>query len=666
MSNWKNWFLNPRALEEQRDTQELYAQAKYARARSPLADETQCGRFLLDIIFEICARHDVATPSIPMGEALYATIQSLLYAEGFLLELPEESTLSKLTVEEGIHLRATLGRHLRFLNDHERLLAQWREKLVWLFSGILDYLPVSAFKEAENTTDDALMFPEVAIAALCTNLPEVLDRINITLVDDDVINAHLFDLARERLNDNLYVASGIPPERRDAASKVRMPSEHAPASPEHLAAVYLQGTPFRTFFEATLPFAIPAQSRLEHMHILGGTGHGKSQLIQYLLTREKGGFCVIDSQGDMIEKIARRFDNVILLDPTDVEYPLSLNMFDMKTKGEAELNATIALYEYVFSGLLGAELTQRQSLLFGSIARLMLNIPRATIHTLIDVMEYGERFKPYMQQLGGTAARFFEEQFFQKSFQANKQQIMARLYGVLENQTFDRIFSSPKNKIDFFEAMNTGKIVLINTAKSFFQSERSAIFGRFFIAMIAQAAIRRASIPDRERKPWFVYIDEFHEYVRGGDRQAEDLFNQARKYKVGLICSHQNLGQLEDKLRATIMASTAIKMAGGVSAKDAQYLAQEMRCEKEAIHTTRKLANGSEWMCSVRNLGTQKVLSHFGALEAMPERDDYDAFIADNRRKYCREKPEQSGEKVEQPEPSTQTQQTDSDGGIWG
>lgn len=648
-SNWKNWFLGPRIVEEERDTRELYEQALAAGRRSPLADEDACGTFVLDLIFEICGRHDI-TPSVPLGEALYASIRGLLYAEGFLLELPDRSVLPNLTVEEGVELRAALARHLRFLNDHERLLAIWREKLVWLFSGILAYLPASAIREGEEHTDDALVFPEAPIAALCDNLPELLNRLMITLSDDDVVHARLFDRVRERLEGNTLFVSGIPPDRRyESGRRLLMPSQNTNSNPDYLVGAYLQGTPFATFFESTLPFAIPAPVRLEHMHILGGTGHGKTQLIQYLVTQETGGFCVIDSQGDMIEKIARRFSDVILLDPTDVAHPLALNMFDMKTKDEAELNATVALYEYIFSGLLGAELTQRQSLLFGSIARLMLQVPDATIHTLIDVMEHGERFKPYMEQLGGTAARFFEEQFFQKSFQANKQQILARLYGVLENRTFDRIFSAPKNKIDFFDAMNSGKVVLVNTAKSFFQAERSSIFGRFFIAMIAQAAIRRASIPEAKRKPWYVFIDEFHEYVRGGDRQAEDLFNQARKYKVGLICSHQNLGQLDDKLRATIMASTAIKMAGGVSAKDAQFLAQEMRCEKEAILNTRKGAKGAEWICSVRNLGTQKVTCPFGVLEDLPECDDYEEFLEENRRQYAMAPAEQASHQHEMP-----------------
>ncbi|HQU07599.1 MAG TPA: type IV secretion system DNA-binding domain-containing protein [Candidatus Paceibacterota bacterium] len=606
-----------------------------ASARSPLADEHALDTFLLELIDEICARHDL-TPSIPLGEALWAAIRGLLYAEGFLLDLPDRASLARLTVEEGVLLRAALTRHLRFLTDHARLLSIWREKLVWLFSGILGSLPVSALREPTEGADDTLVFPEAPIAALLENLPEALDRTIATFFDEDIANAHLFERMRERLEDNALVASGIPRERGNAPSgKALLPSERHDKSGDYLVEAYFRGTPLLDFFRSPLPFAIPAPVRLEHMHILGGTGHGKTQLIQYLLTREQGGFCVIDSQGDMIEKIARRFPDVILLDPTDVAHPLALNMFDMKTKDEAELNATIALYEYIFSGLLGAELTQRQSLLFGSIARLMLLVPDATIHTLIDVMEHGERFKPYMERLGGTAARFFEEQFFQKSFQANKQQILARLYGVLENRTFDRIFSAPRNKIDFFEAMNAGKIVLVNTAKSFFQAERSSIFGRFVIAMIAQAAVRRASIPESKRTPWFVYIDEFHEYVRGGDRQVEDLFNQARKYRVGLICSHQNLGQLEDKLRATIMASTAIKIAGGVSAKDAQFLAQEMRCQKEAILNTRKRERGAEWICAVRNLGTQKVTCPFGALEAMPERPDYDAFLEENRRRYA-------------------------------
>ena len=73
------------------------------------------------------------------------------------------------------------------------------------------------------------------------------------------------------------------------------------------------------------------------------------------------------------------------------------------------------------------------------------------------------------------------------------------------------------------------------------------MLGRFFIALICQAAQERASIDAELRQSTFLYIDEAHDYF---DESMENLLNQARKYKVGLVLAHQNLDQFDTRLRA--------------------------------------------------------------------------------------------------------------------
>ena len=164
------------------------------------------------------------------------------------------------------------------------------------------------------------------------------------------------------------------------------------------------------------------------------------------------------------------------------------------------MNGTVELYNYIFGALLGAEMTQKQSVIFTFLARLMLAIPDATIETLRDVMENGEAYRPYMDKLDGAARRFFETQFFDKSFADTKKQILRRLWGVLGNPAFERMFANRRNRVDMFNAINSGSVVLVNTAKEFLQQEWCEIFGRFFIALVAQAAIQRAAIPESKRQ----------------------------------------------------------------------------------------------------------------------------------------------------------------------
>ncbi len=131
---------------------------------------------------------------------------------------------------------------------------------------------------------------------------------------------------------------------------------------------------------------------------------------------------------------------------------------------------------------------------------------------IMRLMEDGKPFKPHMEKLEGSARYFFETEFFHPSFAATKKQILKRLWGVLSTPAFERMFAQEANKLDLFEAMNEGKIILISTAKDLLKSDGSALLGRFFIAMLAQAALERSTIPAEDRTPTFVYVDEAQEY----------------------------------------------------------------------------------------------------------------------------------------------------------
>ena len=135
--------------------------------------------------------------------------------------------------------------------------------------------------------------------------------------------------------------------------------------------------------------------------------------------------------------------------------------------------------------------------------------------------------------------------------------------------------------------MNAGKVILINTAKDLLKENGTEIFGRFFIAMITQAAQERAVLAQGDRLPTFVYVDEANDYF---DRNIGIILSQARKYRVGMTLAHQYLGQLEPKLHEAIAANTAIKFAGGVSAKDARALAGELRTDAAFIEGQARLS----------------------------------------------------------------------------
>ncbi|WP_216665564.1 type IV secretory system conjugative DNA transfer family protein [Pseudoruegeria sp. HB172150] len=399
-----------------------------------------------------------------------------------------------------------------------------------------------------------------------------------------------FKALRDQLDANL---------RRTHRTQPIFPTEY---KGDDVVDTYLSGTHLKALFVLKTPFEIPEERRFEHTHIIAGSGHGKTQTLQYFIARDleavsrrDKSVVVIDSQGDLINTILRARhlppEQIVLIDPEDIAWPVSLNLFSVgqerlahynDLERERLTNSIIELYDFVLGSLLAAAMTSKQSVVFRYVTRLMFYIPGATIHTLRELMEPGgaEKYQEHIAKLDGTARRFFETEFDSKEFAPTKTQVLRRLYGVLENQTFERMFSNPTSRFDMFTELGAGKLILINTAKSLLKEQGTEIFGRFFIALIAQAAQERATLPDRDRLPAMVYVDEAQDYF---DRNIGVILSQARKYRVGMTMAHQYLGQLSSGLQEAFEANTSIKLAGGVSARDARSLAGQMSCDPDTI-----------------------------------------------------------------------------------
>lgn len=240
-SNWLSWFQASPKEREESETRDLLVAAKAAQRTARLGDDAAIQSLASDIIAEVCERHDV-TPSVPLSEALFEVIRDLLYFDSLAFDLPTEGDLDTLTIDEGVSLRARLRTHLRFMQARSRLLPLWSDKLTWIFAGMLGYLPPSAFTDLDEdgvASDDSVVFPKARILDLCDNVPEVIERLLCTLYDQDIVEAQLFERVRERIEENLYTASGVPPHRRhDAAGKLVVPTQSKLSDPEALVAAY--------------------------------------------------------------------------------------------------------------------------------------------------------------------------------------------------------------------------------------------------------------------------------------------------------------------------------------------------------------------------------------------------------------------------------------------
>ncbi len=592
-----------------------------AWAASRLSDGERAAKFNISI-FE--AAYHRATekrqPADAILDALGRLGIDLALQNGNVFDFPTIDLTRSLTAAEVHAVTERLIEVQTRIEHDDRIHDLFAEGLCALFTGLLDELPAAAFAELPTP----FTVPLYALADPATLAGRLVGTFLQDLVPDtpDPIAALAFQGTRLQLWHNLLAVSRMTSEQIETAPHKIIAPKDCDLSPPEMIAAYLGDTPLADFVRTPVAFALPLEARFQHTHIVAGIGHGKTQLMQTLMLADfdapdRPAVVAIDSQGDMIRTLSRlaRFDpaiddRLILLDPADTEWPLKLNLFDVDRKridalprGQREqiLAGIVELYDYIFGALLGSELTAKQGVVFRFLAQLMLAIPDANIHTLRLLLEDPTPFLPYLAKLPPTARRFLEQNLFdpkEREYVQTRKQVVRRLYDILSNPTFERMFSHPHNALDMKRVLDDGKIVLVNTAKDVLKSEASATFGRFAIALILQAALERAADPIAERRAAFVYVDEAADYF---DDNIDTLLNQARKYKVGLTVAHQFLDQLTPALRASFMTNPAIRFAGGLSDRDARALASDMRTTSAFLLATSKRQAATEFACFVRN-----------------------------------------------------------------
>jgi Type IV secretion-system coupling protein DNA-binding domain len=648
------WF----GSKDEKETTRLLAQAKRLKATSKFQARDDVRDWIIDLLVEVCDESDLCLSAL-VAEPLGNIVWHLLEREAFLFDDDIDGQAD--TLREGVKLRERLRGVVTVLGREDHYLAIWRHATKALLVGIVETLPVNALADPmpDGTVPDMpVLHPKTPMYELVDDLPLILTKIMGTLCAPDLIEAGLFSYFGGSIDRRLCAASGIPwMERLSSKRKVILPIERPDMPLGELNRLYTDETLFEGFFQISVPIPIPAEIRFEHTHIVGGTGHGKTQLLQYLIMDDLHraldsdlSLVVIDPDGTLIKTISQTDyfgeyllgERAIFIDPTDVDHPVGLNLFDVshlegadsRTR-EAIENNTIELFEYFFDALLGSELTGRQTTLFRYLGLLLMQIPGGNIHTLRELMEDGRKFKPYMERLEGSAKTFFEQRFFAKDLQATKTQVLSRLWGVLSNRSLDRIFSAKRNSINFDEALQSGKIIFIHTSKEYLGEEGSHIFARLMVALLGQALIRRAAVKPDKRNPTYIYIDEAEGVV---DQTLVRLLAQARKYKGAITIAHQHLDQLSAGARAGILANTSIKLAGGVSAKDAAALAPEFRSKSDFILSQTKVSGTSHFALFAKNITPQASVFEvpLGYAESCDplSADDYDKLLTSSREEY--------------------------------
>lgn len=616
----------------------LYHEVRQMHFASPYAHE----KAYIDVSQGVYADFIDRVPE-PLQQRFSGTLSALTRMEKTVFDFPEVKwDIEQLSLKEQVDLERFLTAKRHFLTHHEKVISLLQEGLHAIFETIFYELP-------ELETPSPFTIPFFHIHPEPQKMLAIL--IGVVWRHRYIDNAVFVDLGQE-LHRNLCVASKITDRLNPGNKPYLIPTENKAPIAE-LVDTYFNDTAIHHLITANVPLRLTYEDRFSHMHVVGGSGAGKTQLLQHLILNDlmaddPPALIIVDSQSDLIGKISRLGifehrlkDKLILITPRDTKYPPALNIFDVnrnrigqydeETK-EQVTAGVIQTFDYLFNGLLGADLSAKQGVFFRFVARLLLALPEtmgrnATILDMINLMDDAAPYQAAIESLPPIQRNFFERDFKSATFKQTREQIRYRLNAILENPTLARLFTSERTKIDLFTEINDGSIILVDTAKDFLKGS-SANFGRIFISLVLQAILERAAIPEDERKPAFLIVDEAAAYF---DSNMDDLLTEARKYKLGCVFAHQFLDQATSSLKSSLAANTAIKMCSGISTNDARQLAPDLRTTPEFILSQPRLT----FAAHIRNVTPQAISLPipYGEMERQPRLSQaaYDEMREANR-----------------------------------
>ena len=150
--------------------------------------------------------------------------------------------------------------------------------------------------------------------------------------------------------------------------------------------------------------------------------------------------------------------------------------------------------------------------------------------------------------------------------------ILNKMGQFLSSVPLRNIVGQRENTFKLRRVMDEGKILIINLAKGKIGEDNCALLGAMIVTRIQLAAMSRANLPESERKYFYLYVDEVHNFLT---ESFADILSESRKYGLCLILAHQYIEQLEKEIRTAVFGNVGTIVSFRVGAKDASYLSRE-------------------------------------------------------------------------------------------
>lgn len=338
-------------------------------------------------------------------------------------------------------------------------------------------------------------------------------------------------------------------------------------------------------------FLTPEQ-RVRHLHVIGGTGTGKTTFLMNLIRQDMEGgegFALLDPHGDLADELlsrvpAHRIDDVVLIDAGDEEFSVGFNILTARSDYEKTLLASDLVS--VFQRLSTSWGDQMTVVLRNAILA-FLEHPEGG--TLADVqrflLEPDYRNAVLDQVNDADVVYYWRKGFPQLGGSKSIGPVLTRLQTFLSPKPIRHMVGQKTGRLDIQAIMDSGKILLAKLPRGLMGAENSYLLGSLLAARIQQAAMSRQRMPEGERRLFTLYVDEFQNFVTPS---MAEILSGGRKYRLSLVLAHQELAQISrnDAVGSAVLANAGTRVVFRVGDSDARELAKGFtHFEPEALQS---------------------------------------------------------------------------------
>ena len=345
------------------------------------------------------------------------------------------------------------------------------------------------------------------------------------------------------------------------------------------------------------PVYIKRDDRTRHQYCIWKSGTWKSVFLQTLARQDIWNWdwlCLIDPHGDLAEDMLayipkERAKDVIYFEAWDEERPMGLNLYEIDNLDQADRtvnDATEIFLKMFWPEIFGPRI--QEYFKYGSLTLLEDFDDRPT---LLDVTRLftDDGFREFkLKKVTNAVVRNWWEKTYNAMWDREKQEIIpyfsSKFVSFNTNRLIRNIIWQTKSAFKFDDVMNNQKILLINLSKGKIWEMNAQLLGMIIVSKVYNSAMARAAIPESERKDFYLYVDEFQNFVSW---TFADILSEARKYRLGLIMAHQYIAQLDpakwlgdtwwwkSDVKAAVFGNVGTMMSFKVGAPDAEFLEKE-------------------------------------------------------------------------------------------